>query len=136
MVEPHPQLFFDVDDGAVKIGGIDVKEIDNKVLMDNISFVFQQTSLYKMSIFENVRESKPNATEKEVLEALNSARCMDFIDELPNGIHTIYGTKGTYLSGGQAQRIAIARAILKNAPIILLDEATSFTDPENDFQVL
>ena len=127
--------FFDVDEGKVKIGGIDVKEIDNKVLMNNISFVFQQTNLYKMSIFDNVRESKPDATEDEVLSALQSARCMDFINELPNGIHTIYGTKGTYLSGGQAQRIAIARAILKNAPIILLDEATSFTDPENEFEI-
>ena len=127
--------FFDVDAGSVKIGGIDVKDIDNKVLMDNISFVFQQTSLYKMSILDNVRESKPNATEREVLDALEAARCMEFINELPNGIHTVYGTKGTYLSGGQAQRIAIARAILKDAPIILLDEATSFTDPENEFEI-
>lgn len=127
--------FFDVTEGEVKIGGIDVREIDNKVLMENISFVFQQTSLYKMSILDNVRESKPNATEQEVLEALKAARCMDFIDELPDGIHTVYGTKGTYLSGGQAQRIAIARAILKDAPIILLDEATSFTDPENEFEI-
>lgn len=127
--------FFDVSGGMVKIGGIDVRKIDNKVLMENISFVFQQTSLYKMSILDNVRESKPNATEEEVLSALKSARCMDFVDELPNGIHTIYGTKGTYLSGGQAQRIAIARAILKDAPIVLLDEATSFTDPENEFEI-
>ena len=127
--------FFDVDEGTVKIGGIDVREIENTVLMNNISFVFQQTNLYKMSILDNVRESKPSATEEEVLSALKSARCMEFINELPNGIHTIYGTKGTYLSGGQAQRIAIARAILKNAPIILLDEATSFTDPENEFEI-
>ena len=127
--------FFDVNEGKVKIGGVDVKDIESTILMKNISFVFQQTSLYKMSILDNVRESKPSATEKEVLNALKSARCMDFIDELPNGIHTIYGTKGTYLSGGQAQRIAIARAILKDAPIILLDEATSFTDPENEFEI-
>ena len=127
--------FFDVNEGSVKIGGIDVRNIDKTVLMDNISFVFQHTSLYKMSILDNVRESKPTATEQEVLMALEAARCMDFINELPEGIHTIYGSKGTYLSGGQAQRIAIARAILKDAPIILLDEATSFTDPENEFEI-
>ena len=127
--------FFDVDQGSIKIGGIDVRNIENTFLMNNISFVFQQTSLYKMSILDNVRESKPNASKKEVLEALRLAQCMDFINELPNGIHTIYGTKGVYLSGGQAQRIAIARAILKDAPIILLDEATSFTDPENEFEI-
>ena len=127
--------FFDVDEGSVKIGGVDIRDISNEELMKNISFVFQQTSLYKMSILENVRESNVNATEEEVLQALKSARCMDFINALPNGIHTIYGTKGTYLSGGEAQRIAIARAILKNAPIVLLDEATSFTDPENEFEI-
>ena len=127
--------FFDVDCGSVKIGGIDVREVGNDFLMKNISFVFQHTNLYKMSILDNVRESKPEATEEEVVSALKDARCMDFINELPNGIHTIYGTKGTYLSGGEAQRIAIARAILKNAPIILLDEATSFTDPENEFEI-
>ena len=127
--------FFDVESGCVKIGGIDVREISNEVLMKNISFVFQQTSLYKMSILDNVRESKPDASEVEVINALESARCMEFINALPNGIHTVYGTKGTYLSGGEAQRIAIARAILKNAPIVLLDEATSFTDPENEFEI-
>ena len=127
--------FFDVVEGSVKIGGVDVREIENKELMKNISFVFQQTSLYKMSIFDNVRESKPEATREEVLSALEAARCMSFINELPNGIDTIYGTKGTYLSGGEAQRIAIARAILKDAPIVLLDEATSFTDPENEFEI-
>ena len=88
-----------------------------------------------MSILDNVRESKPEASEEEVLDALEAARCMSFINELPNGIHTVYGTKGTYLSGGEAQRIAIARAILKDAPIVLLDEATSFTDPENEFEI-
>ena len=127
--------FFDVKKGSVKIGGIDVRDMSQETLMKSISFVFQQTKLYKKSIFENVRESKPNATEEEVLDALKAAQCMDFIDELPLGIHTIYGTKGTYLSGGQAQRIAIARAILKDAPIILLDEATSFTDPENEMAI-
>lgn len=127
--------FFDVAAGRVTIGGVDVREMDKDVLMDSISFVFQQTKLYKMSILDNVRESKPEATEEEVIKALTAARCMAFIHELPKGIHTIYGTKGTYLSGGQAQRIAIARAILKDAPIILLDEATSFTDPENEYEI-
>ena len=127
--------FFDVDEGCVKIGGVDVRNIDHAVLMKNISFVFQQTNLYKESILDNVRESKPNATEEEVVKALEVARCMSFVEKLPNGIHTIYGTKGTYLSGGEAQRIAIARAILKDAPIVLLDEATSFTDPENEYEI-
>ena len=127
--------FFDVDEGAVKIGGIDVREIDHAVLMNSISFVFQQTSLYKISILDNVRESKPDATEEEVMEALKAARCMSFIEALPDGIYTVYGSKGTYLSGGEAQRIAIARAILKDAPIVLLDEATSFTDPENEYEI-
>lgn len=127
--------FFDVKKGSVKIGGIDIRDMEHDFLMSNISFVFQQTKLYKKSIFENVRESKPNATKEEVLKALKSAQCMDFVNALPQGIDTVYGTKGTYLSGGQAQRIAIARAILKDAPIILLDEATSFTDPENEFEI-
>ena len=127
--------FFDPQEGTVKIGGVNIKNIDKNVLMDKISFVFQHTNLYKMSILDNVKESKPNATEEEVIKALEAARCMEFIEKLPNGIHTIYGTKGTYLSGGQAQRIAIARAILKDAPIILLDEATSFTDSENEFEI-
>ena len=121
--------------GTIKIGGVDIKDMEQSFLMSNISFVFQQTKLYKKSIFENVRESKPEASEQEVLDALKAAQCMDFINELPQGIHTVYGTRGTYLSGGQAQRVAIARAILKDAPIILLDEATSFTDPENEAEI-
>ena len=127
--------FFDVNAGSIKIGGIDVREIDPEYLMQNISFVFQHTNLYKMSILDNVKESNTNASEEQVLQALKDARCMEFINQLPNGIHTIYGTKGTYLSGGEAQRIARARAILKEAPIILLDEATSFTDPENEYEI-
>ena len=127
--------FFDVKKGTIKIGGVDIKDMEQSFLMSNISFVFQQTKLYKKSIFENVRESKPEASEQEVLDALKAAQCMDFINELPQGIHTVYGTRGTYLSGGQAQRVAIARAILKDAPIILLDEATSFTDPENEAEI-
>ena len=127
--------FFDPIEGSVEIGGVNVKDMSQEFLMKNISFVFQQTSLYKMSILDNVKESKPDASEKEVLDALEKAQCMEFINELKDGIHTIYGSKGTYLSGGQAQRIAIARAILKDAPIILLDEATSFTDPENEYEI-
>ncbi len=124
--------FFDVDMGMVKIGGINVKDIDEATLMKNISFVFQNTNLYKVSILDNLREGNPNATIKEVNSALKAARCEDIIEKLPDGINTIYGTKGVYLSGGEAQRIALARAILKDAPIILLDEATAFADPENE----
>ncbi len=124
--------FFDVDMGTVKIGDINVKDIDEATLMKNISFVFQNTNLYKVSILDNLREGNPNATIEEVHSALKAARCEDIIGKLPYGINTIYGTKGVYLSGGEAQRIALARAILKDAPIILLDEATAFADPENE----
>ncbi len=127
--------FWDVDSGAVKIGGVDVKDIKNQELMQNISFVFQNTNLYKASIKDNLKEGKPNATIDEINKALKTARCEDIIEKLPNGIDTIYGTKGVYLSGGEAQRIALARAILKNAPIVLLDEATAFADPENEHQI-
>lgn len=126
--------FYDVTAGSITIGGVDVKDISEQDLMNNISFVFQNTNLYKTSIANNVKESKPDATDEEVLNALKLARCEDIIEKLPNGIHTVYG-KGVYLSGGEAQRIAIARAILKDAPIILLDEATAFTDPENEYLI-
>ncbi len=127
--------FWDVDSGTVKIGDIDVKDIDNTELMKNISFVFQNTNLYKASILDNLREGKSNASIDEVNKALKTARCEDIIAKLPNGLDTIYGTKGVYLSGGEAQRIALARAILRDAPIILLDEATAFADPENEHQI-
>ncbi|WP_249029052.1 ABC transporter ATP-binding protein [Tannockella kyphosi] len=127
--------FFDIQEGAVKIGGVDVRDMNEADLMATISFVFQNTTLYKMSVYENVCEGKPGASKEEVMEALKMARCQDIIDKLPDGIDTIVGTKGIYLSGGEAQRIAIARAILKNAPIILLDEATAFTDPENEHEI-
>ncbi len=127
--------FWDVDSGTVSIGGVDVKEIKNTELMKNISFVFQNTNLYKASILDNLREGKPNATIEEVNRALKAARCEDIIAKLPNGLDTVYGTKGVYLSGGEAQRIALARAILRDAPIILLDEATAFADPENEHQI-
>ncbi len=127
--------FWDVESGSVKIGGVDVRDIDNTELMKNISFVFQNTNLYKASILDNLREGKPDATTEEVAKALKAARCEDIIAKLPNGVDTIYGTKGVYLSGGEAQRIALARAILRDAPIILLDEATAFADPENEHQI-
>lgn len=127
--------FFDVTLGSIKIGGKDIKDISSSELMNKISFVFQDSKLLKTSIFENVRMAKPEATEEEVLAALKKAQCMDIIDKLPEGIHTIIGSKGTYVSGGEQQRIAVARAIIKNAPIIILDEATAFADPDNEIKM-
>ncbi len=127
--------FFDVTEGSVRIGGADVRNLSQKKLADLVSFVFQDSSLLKTSILENVRLSKPDATESEVMDALKKAQCMDIIRKLPQGIHTILGTKGTYLSGGERQRLSIARAILKNAPILILDEATAFADPDNEAKV-
>jgi len=127
--------FFDVDSGEILIGGVNVKDIPAKDLMKQISFVFQDSRLIKKSIFENVRMSKPDATEAEVMAALETAQCMDIIEKLPNGIHTVIGEKGTYLSGGEQQRITIARAVLKDAPILILDEATAFADPDNEAKV-
>ena len=124
--------FWDVSSGAVEVGGVDVKQIDPRVLMDNIAFVFQNNRLFKTSIFENIRAAKPDATREEVLLALEAAQCMDIIEKLPEGMDTVIGSEGTYLSGGEQQRIALARAILKNAPIVVLDEATAFADPENE----
>lgn len=103
--------------------------------MNRVSFVFQNSHLIKASILENVRMAKPDATRKEIIHALEAAQCMDIIEKLPNGINTVVGTKGVYLSGGEQQRIAIARAILKNAPILILDEATAFADPDNEVRV-
>ncbi len=127
--------FWDVDAGEVAIGGVNIKDVGQSELLSKISFVFQNANLYKASILDNLLESKPNATKEEVNFALKAARCEDIIDKLPNGINTIYGSKGVYLSGGEAQRIALARAILKDAPIILLDEATAFADPENEHEI-
>ena len=124
--------FWDVSSGEVKIGGVNVKEISQKVLMEKISFVFQNTKLFKTSILENVRISKPNASREEVLSALHDAQCDEIIKNLKDGIDTVIGSKGTYLSGGEQQRVALARAILKDSPIIILDEATAFADPENE----
>ena len=124
--------FWDVREGAIKIGGVNVKDIRHEELMNTISYVFQDSKLLKMSILENVRLGNPRASEVEVLNALHKAQCDDIIAKLPDGIHTVIGTKGVYLSGGEQQRIAIARVMLKNAPIIILDEATAFADPENE----
>ncbi len=127
--------FWDVEEGAVKIGGVDVREIGEAELMQHVSFVFQSTNLYKASILDNLREGKQNASMDEINAAIKAARCEDIIAKLPNGLDSVYGTKGIYLSGGEVQRIALARAILRNAPIILLDEATAFADPENEHQI-
>ena len=127
--------FFDPQSGSVKIGGVDVKNIAKNELMDTISFVFQNSRLIKASILDNVRMGKPDASESEVMRALNAAQCTDIIEKLPQGIHTIIGTKGVYLSGGEQQRIAVARALLKNAPVVILDEATAFADPDNESRV-
>ena len=124
--------FWDVSEGAVKVGGIDVREVDPHVLMEHIAFVFQNNRLFKTSIIENVRAARPSASREEVQKALEAAQCMDIIDKLPNGMDTVIGSEGTYLSGGEQQRIALARAILKDAPIVVLDEATAFADPENE----
>ncbi len=124
--------FWDVTSGAVKVGGVDVRDTDPHVLMDQVAFVFQNNRLFKASILENVRVSRPDATRQEVEKALSAAQCDDIIAKLPDGIDTVIGTEGTYLSGGEQQRVALARAILKNAPIVVLDEATAFADPENE----
>ena len=127
--------FFDVTDGEILIGDTDIRKVSQKSLMDRVSFVFQDSRLIKTSILDNVRMAKPDASETEVLEALKKAQCMDIIDKLPKGIHTVIGEKGTYLSGGEQQRITIARAVLKDAQILILDEATAFADPDNEAKV-
>ena len=124
--------FADVTEGNILIGGVNVKNIDEKELMDIVSFVFQDSHLLKMSILDNVRMGKKDATRQEIMEALKNAQCDDIIEKLPDGIDTVIGSKGTYLSGGEAQRIAIARAMLKNSPILILDEATSSIDTETE----
>ena len=124
--------FWDTTEGRVEVGGVDVREIDPHVLMEQVAFVFQNTRLFKASIFENVRAARPAATREEVKAALIAAQCTDIIAKLPDGMDTLLGTEGTYLSGGEQQRVALARAILKDAPILVLDEATAFADPENE----
>lgn len=127
--------FFDPQSGSVSIGGADVRNIPKKELMNTVSFVFQNSRLIKASVLENVRMSRPNATREEVMKALEEAQCSDIIEKLPNGADTVVGTRGVYLSGGEQQRIAIARIILKNTPVIILDEATAFADPDNESRV-
>ena len=127
--------FWDVNSGAVKIGGVNVKDINSETLMNEVSYVFQDSRLLKMSILENIRMGRPGATDAEVMEALKNAQCMDIIEKFPDGVNTVIGSKGVYVSGGEAQRLSIARAFLKNAPILILDEATAFADPDNERQV-
>ena len=127
--------FFDVQSGSIKIGGADVREIEKKELADTVSFVFQNSRLIKASILENVKLGRPNATDEEAVAALHAAQCDDIVEKMPQGVNTIIGTKGVYLSGGEQQRIAIARAVLKNSPVIILDEATALADPDNEVKV-
>ena len=127
--------FFDPQSGTVRVGGVDVRDIPKEELMNTVSFVFQNSRLIKASIFENVRLGKPEATREEVMAALKNAQCDDILEKLPDGMDTVIGTKGVYLSGGEQQRIAIARMMLKNTPIIILDEATAFADPDNETRV-
>ena len=127
--------FFDVGSGSICVGGADVRDIPKEELMDTVSFVFQNSRLLKGSILDNVKLGRPDATEAEALSALRAAQCMDIIEKFPDGIHTVIGSKGVYLSGGEQQRIAIARAMLKNAPVLILDEATAFADPDNEAKV-
>ena len=127
--------FWDVENGSVKIGGVNVKNISKEELMNTVSFVFQDSKLLKTSILENVQMAKPNASRKEILKALHDAQCDDILEKLPNGVDTVLGAKGVYLSGGEQQRISIARVMLKNSPVLILDEATAFADPDNEEKV-
>ncbi|HJB81938.1 MAG TPA: ABC transporter ATP-binding protein/permease [Candidatus Mediterraneibacter intestinavium] len=127
--------FWDTDSGSVTIGGINVREICTEDLMKHVAFVFQDTRLFKESLLENIRAARPDASRAEVLAAAHAARCGDILEKMPRGLDTVVGTKGVYLSGGEQQRIALARAILKDAPIVVLDEATAFADPENEHQI-
>ncbi len=124
--------FWDTSEGTVMIGGINVKDLDSATLMKHVSFVFQNTKLFKTTLLENIRYGNPDATIGEVEQAIDMAQCREIIDKQPLGLNTKIGTEGTYLSGGEQQRIVLARAILKNAPIVVLDEATAFADPENE----
>ena len=124
--------FWDVKSGCVKIGGADVRNIPSEELMKHVSYVFQDSKLLKMSILENVRMGRPDASDEEVMQALRDAQCMDIIEKFPDGVNTMIGSKGVYVSGGECQRLSVARAFLKNAPVLILDEATAFADPDNE----
>ena len=127
--------FWDVTEGNIQIGGVDIREIPLAELMKQVGFVFQDTFLFKQSVLDNIRMGNPDATEEQVIEAAKAAQCHEFIEKLPNGYHTVIGSSGIRLSGGERQRIAIARAIIKDSPIIVLDEATAFSDPENEYLI-
>lgn len=127
--------FFDPQSGSIRIGGVDVRDIGKEDLMNTVSFVFQNSRLTKASILDNVRLGRPDASKEEVMRALQTAQCMDIIEKFPHGVDTVLGTNGVYLSGGEQQRIAIARAMLRNTPVIILDEATAFADPDNETKV-
>jgi len=127
--------FFDVSEGQVLVGGVDVRNIKKEILMDNVSFVFQNSHLIKGTILDNVRMARPQASKEEVMNVLEKSQCMDIVKKLPNGVDTVVGTNGVYLSGGEQQRIAIARVMLKNSPVVILDEATAFADPDNEVMV-
>ena len=127
--------FFDPQSGSISVGGVNVKNIEKNELMNTVSFVFQNSHLVKGTILDNVRMGKPDAADEEVLAALRAAQCTDIIEKFPDGVHTVIGSQGIYLSGGEAQRLAIARAMLKNAPVLILDEATAFADPDNETKV-
>jgi ATP-binding cassette subfamily B protein len=127
--------FWDVEEGAVKVDGKNIKDIDFESWMGKVSIVFQETNMFKMSILDNVAFYKPEASREEIMRALKLAQCDDIIEKLPNGVDTVIGTKGVYLSGGEMQRLALARAILKDSPVILLDEATAFADAENEYLI-
>lgn len=127
--------FYDVQEGAVKIGGVDVRDLSHEDLMKKVAFVFQDPKLFKDTLLANIRAARPMATREEALKAAQLAQCDDILEKFPQGIDTVVGSKGVYLSGGETQRIAIARAILKDAPIVILDEATAFADPENEYQI-
>ncbi|MGL6197884.1 MAG: ABC transporter ATP-binding protein [Lachnospiraceae bacterium] len=124
--------FFDVDEGAVSLGGVDIREMEPEYLMKQVGFVFQDVFLFKQSVRDNIRIGNSNATEEEITAAAKAAQCLEFIEKLPHGFDTVIGTKGVHLSGGEKQRLAIARAIVKDAPVVVLDEATAFSDPENE----
>lgn len=127
--------FWDANSGSVKIGGVDVKDISKEELMNSVSFVFQDAKLLKTSVLENVRMARLDASREEILKALHDAQCDDILEKLPEGVDTVVGAKGVYLSGGEQQRISIARIMLKNSPILILDEATAFADPDNEVKV-
>lgn len=127
--------FWDVDEGSISIGGIDIREVTQQNLMTNISFVFQNTRLFKTTILENILYGNPDATEEEIEKVIDAAQCREIIENLPDGLNTKIGVEGTYLSGGEQQRIVLARAFLKDSPIVILDEATAFADPENEYLI-